>query len=214
MSLRQLAIAALALLAYAFASHWLMVHAGHEPWAVAALLAPMLGLAAWVALKLRHRAALLACGVAALVLATIVARGGLGGVEPLYVLQHVALHAALGAGFGLTLRAGATPLISAMAARVQGPLDEGLRRYTRRLTTIWVVYFFGMALLSTLLYALGPWWWWSLYANVLTPLAAAALFLGEFALRYRLHPEFERVTLVQTVMAWRNTPLAPPPQGR
>jgi uncharacterized membrane protein len=208
-----LAFAALALFGYAVASHWLMVHAGQEPWAVAALLAPMLGLAAWLALRLRNAPALLACGVAAAVLATLVSRGGLGSVDRLYVLQHVALHVALGCGFAFTLRNGATPLISAMAARAQGPLDDGVSRYTRRLTAIWVAYFFGMAVLSVMLFVLAPWWWWSLYANVLTPLAAGTLFVGEYLLRYRLHPEFRRVSLVQTFLAYRQTPMSTP-RGR
>jgi len=200
----------LALAGYALLSHLLMVHAAHEPWAVAALLAPMLGAAAGLALHLRNVRALLACGVAAVVLAAIVARGGIGSVERLYLLQHMALHAALGSLFALTLRPGATALITAMAHRVQGPLSVGLQRYTRRLTAVWVAYFAGMVLLSPLLFVLAPWWGWSLYANLLTPLAATALFIGEFLLRYRLHPEFERVTFLQTVFAWRNTSLAPP----
>lgn len=199
-----------ALAVYALLSHLLMVHAGHEPWAAAALIAPMLGAAAWLALRLRHARALLACGVAAAVLVSLVARGGVGTIERLYLLQHMALHAALGSVFALTLRPGSTALITAMADRVQGPLTEGLRRYTRRLTAVWVGYFGGMVLLSPLLFALAPWWWWSLYANLLTPLAAGVLFVGEFMLRYRLHPEFERVTFLQTLFAWRRTSLAPP----
>ena len=208
-TLWQLAAGLIALGGYALLSHVLMVHAAHEPWAVAALLGPMLGAAAWVALRLRHTRALLACGVAAVVLVGVVVRGGPGNVERLYLLQHMALHATLGTLFALTLRPGATALITAMADRVQGPLTAGLRRYTRQLTVIWVAYFGGMVLLSPLLFALAPWWWWSLYANLLTPLSAGALFIGEFVLRYRLHPEFERVTLVQTIFAWRATPLAP-----
>lgn len=209
-SLWPVAVGLTALGGYALLSHLLMVHAAHEPWAVAALLAPMLGAAAWLALQLRHTRALLACGVAAAGLVAIVARGGVGSVERLYLLQHMALHAALGGVFALTLRPGATALITAMADRVQGPLTEGLCRYTRRLTAVWVGYFAGMVLLSPLLFVLAPWWWWSLYANLLTPLAAGALFIGEFLLRYRLHPEFERVTFLQTLFAWRHTSLAPP----
>lgn len=203
------AVGSIALAGYALLSHGLMVHAAHEPWAVAALLAPMLGAVAWLALRLRHAQALLACGVAAVLLAAVVVRGGTGSVERLYLLQHMAMHIALGTLFALTLRPGATALVTAMADRVQGPLTEDLRRYTRRLTAIWVAYFAGMVALSPLLFALAPWWWWSLYANLLTPLAAGALFIGEFLLRYRLHPEFERVSLLQTIFAWRATPLAP-----
>lgn len=199
----QLAGAALALGGYALGSHLLMAHAPRQPWAVVLLLAPMIGLVAAVAWKSRHAPTLLGCVVALALLATIVARGGLGDVDRLYVLQHAAIHAALGIVFGLTLRRGATPLISALAERAQGPLPPAACEYTRRLTAVWVVYFFAMVALSLALYALAPWWWWSLYANVLTPLAAGALFVGEYLLRYRLHPEFERVSLAQTLQAWR-----------
>ncbi len=202
--------AVLALAGYALISHWLMVHAAQEPWAVAALLGPMLLVAAAVALRQRHVAALLACTVAAALLAWLVVSGGLHSVDRLYLLQHAAIHATLGIVFGITLRRGATPLISALAEQVQGPLPAGVLRYTRRLTAVWVGYFFGMVALSVALYLLAPWWWWSLYANLLTPLAAVALFLGEHLLRYRLHPEFQRVTLAQAVQAYRSASLLPP----
>lgn len=202
----QLGGAVLALAAYAVLSHALMVHAAQQPWAVLALLAPMLGVVAAVAWRLRQTSLLLACGVAVAMAGTVAAGGGLGGVDRLYVLQHAAFHAAFAIVFGATLRAGATPLISALAQRVQGPLPPAVQRYTRRLTAVWVSYFAAMTVLSLSLYAWAPWWWWSLYANLLTPLAAGVLFFGEFVLRYRLHPEFQRVSLLQTLHAWRASP--------
>lgn len=208
----QLGGAVVALAAYAVASHALMVHAAQRPWAVVALLAPMLGVVAAVAWRLRQSSLLLACGVAVATLAAVAASGGLAGVDRLYVLQHAAFHAAFAIVFGATLRAGATPLISVLAERVQGPLPPAVQRYTRRLTAVWVVYFAGMTVLSLALYAWAPWWWWSLYANVLTPLAAGALFFGEFALRYRLHPEFQRVSLMQTLHAYRASPWVATPR--
>jgi len=202
--------AGLVLAGYALASHLLMVHAAHEPWAVAALLGPMLLVAAAVALRQRHAAALLACAVAAALLGWMVAAGGLHDVDRLYVLQHAGIHATLGIVFGATLRRDATPLISMLAERVQGPLPAAERRYTRRLTAVWTGYFFGMVALSLALYLLAPWWWWSLYANLITPVAALALFLGEHGVRYRLHPQFRRVTLAQAVRAYRAESLVPP----
>ena len=40
------------------------------------------------------------------------------------------------------------------------------------------------------------------FANLLTPLAMLVMFVGEYLLRYRLHPEFERATLAQAVRAY------------
>ena len=71
----------------------------------------------------------------------------------------------------------------------------------------WCLYFAGMVVLSLVLFAAAPWWVWSAFANLVTPLAAVALFVGEYLLRYRLHPEFERITLARALQAYRDTPL-------
>ena len=52
---------------------------------------------------------------------------------------------------------------------------------------------------------MAPWWVWSFYANLLTPLAAGSLFVGEHLLHYRLHPEFQRVTMLQAVRAYQGS---------
>ena len=59
-----------------------------------------------------------------------------------------------------------------------------------------------MALLSLALYALAPFASWAAFANLATPVAMVALFIGEYLLRYRLHPEFERATLSQALNAY------------
>ena len=71
-------------------------------------------------------------------------------------------------------------------------------------TDAWSLFghFLAMSLLSLATYAALPWSLWSLLANVLTPLAVVALFVGEHVLRYRLHPEFERARLVDVVRAY------------
>jgi uncharacterized membrane protein len=43
---------------------------------------------------------------------------------------------------------------------------------------------------------------WATFANLLTPVAILVMFVGEYVLRYRLHPEFERATLAQAVRAY------------
>jgi uncharacterized membrane protein len=118
-------------------------------------------------------------------------------------MQYVAIHLTLGASFAFTLRRGATPLITRMASWVHQDCPPPMRAYTARLTGIWVLYFGVMATSAVALYLLAPWSWWSVFANLLTPLAAAALFLGEHVVRYRLHPEFERVTVQHALQAYR-----------
>jgi uncharacterized membrane protein len=206
-SWRVIAIA-LALAGYAVLSHVLMVLAADEPWAVLVLLGPLLAGASAFALQQRHLPSLLACAVAACGLwAYVTAHGGLHRIEHLYVLQHAGIHLALGCVFGATLRPGSMPLISAFAARVHRTMTPALLRYTRQVTVVWSAYFALMVALSLGLFIAAPWWWWSVFANLVTPVAAVALFVGEYLLRYRLHPEFERTTLAQAFKAYRDTPL-------
>jgi uncharacterized membrane protein len=146
---------------------------------------------------------LAACGAGVAVLLWVVARGGVADANRLYVLQHGGIHLALAWAFGSTLRSGSTPLISALAASVHEHFTPAMQAYTRWLTGLWTVYFIGMVAVSALIYALAPWPWWSLYCNVLTPLAAVGLFLVEHVLRYRRHPDFERVSLRAAVNAYR-----------
>lgn len=214
----------LAAVLYALLAHALMLHATAAPWAVAVLLGPLLvpvlglawrgqqawrghqraqrlGKAAWrpalvAGLGIALVMVLLAGAVAAL------ASAGLGDVQRLYLAQHLGVHLVLGGGFAASLRSGHTPLVTRMAGRLH-PITPPLAVYTRRVTWSWVGYFFGMAGLSVAVYAALPWSAWSLLANVLTPLLIAGLFFGEYVLRCRLHPEFDRVTLADMLRAVR-----------
>jgi len=203
-----LALVALAVAGYALLSHELMVHAADRPWAVAAIFGPLvLGVGA-AAVHRRHLPSALACVGLLALLVWAVAQGGVE-VNRLYVLQHAGIHAALAWTFAITLRPGSTPRITGFAERVHEHLTPEVRHYTRRLTAVWVAYFGGMVVLSLALSVLAPWAWWSFYANVLTPLAAVALFVGEHTLRYRLHPEFERVTLAGALRAYQAANASP-----
>jgi len=187
--------------AYAVGSHLLMSRAASAPWAAAVLLGPMLvgvGALLWRSGRAPARVGVV---VAAPGLAWLLVRGGAGTVDALYVAQHAGLHAALGAVFALTLRQPLS-MIGRVAARVHA-LTPAMVRYTRQVTLAWTVYFFAMAALSVVAWRFAPWPAWSLLANVLTPVAISALFVGEYLLRYRLHPEFERVPLRAAIGAWR-----------
>ncbi len=188
---------------YAIVSHMLMVHAPDRPWSVAALFGPL-----WAAVALggwmrRHWPTLVACALVLAFVALVVARGGVEDIHLMYVLQHAGIHAALAWVFGASLRVGSVPLITAVAERVHDAVPPRERHYTRKLTQVWVVYFVGMIVLSLLLYTMAPWPWWSLYCNVITPLAVLVLFVGEHGWRRLRHPEFARVSLLRVLQAYR-----------
>lgn len=193
----------LGVMGYAWLSHVLMVHAAREPWAVLVLFGPLLLAVGGVAWQRRHKPAALAVAAGVAGVSWVVAHGGVDDVNKLYVMQHAGIHLALALGFSTTLGTATVPMITALAARLQR-MTPSLAAYTRRLTWVWAAYFAGMALLSAVLYVLAPWPAWSFFANVLTPVSAAALFLGEHLLRYRLHPEFDRVSLGAAVQAYRS----------
>jgi uncharacterized membrane protein len=130
-------------------------------------------------------------------------------MQRMYVLQHGAIHLALGWSFAITLRPGSTPLISALARGLHTRLGQdftpALAHYTRLLTALWVAYFVGMVAVSALIFWLAPWPVWSVFGNLVTPLAAGALFVGEYLLRYRWHPEFARITLRAAFEAYQHS---------
>ena len=188
---------------YALLSHWLMVNAAREPWAVAVLFGPLVLAMAAAAWQRRQWLVLAACGAGVALLAWVVAHGGVDDANRMYVLQHGGIHLALAWAFGGTLRAGSTPLITALARSIHTRFTPEMAAYTRWVTAMWAVYFVGMVALSVLIYALAPWPWWSVFGNLLSPLAAGAVFLVEYGLRYRRHPDFERVSLRAAIQAYR-----------
>ena len=113
----------------------------------------------------------------------------------LYFLQHVGAMAALALSFGATLHGDpAQALCTRMAAVLhREPLDAAQRRYTWRLTAVWVGFFVACGLVSALLFALASATAWSLYADLGTPLLLGAMFVGEYLLRPLLLPGRERV---------------------
>ena len=190
---------AVALLAYALLSNWLMVHSASEPWTLAVLFGPLLLAVAGLGWQRRLWLTLAACAALLGVLIAVVLRGGVTNAQRLYVLQHGAIHLALAWSFGLSLRRGEKALITGLAEGLHGRLKQtftpALAQYTRGVTKLWAAYFLAMVAVSALLYALTPWPWWTLYSTVLTPLSAVGLFVAEYLWRYHRHPDFPRVTM-------------------
>ncbi len=205
MAVWRLALGLLAVGAYLALSHWLTLHAAGQPWALAAWVAPLWIVAVPVAVRQRSWAAAAGLLAIALAVAVIVSRGGLGDIRQLYLLQHAGIHLVLTIVFANSLRGERLSLIGGVATRVHGQLTAEMQAYTRRVTISWVVYFFLMTLASVAVYLLFSWTVWSFLANIATPLMIAILFVGEFLLRYWLHPEFERATLMDAARAYSRT---------
>lgn len=198
------AAAAVAALAYAAGSHALMTRAQDSPWSLVIVLGPLVVLGAAAAWGAGHRVLAVAAVVVVLLLGLRAASGHGIPSRWLYLAQHAGVHLALAAWFGSTLRQGGDPLVSALARRVHRGLTPAMARYTRNVTLAWTLYFLGMAAASLALFAAGDFARWSLLANILTPVLTAAFFIGEYLVRYLLHPEFERVSLLQAVQAYRS----------
>jgi uncharacterized membrane protein len=201
MRIRALA-AGVAGVAYVLASHWLMTRAPSWPWSALAIVGPMLALAAALAWRRGQRLLALLAALATAALACQAWQGGGHAPGSIYVAQHVAIHLMLAFVFGVTLLGRRESLVTALARRVHGTLTPAMAAYSRRVTVLWTVYFLAMGALSLVLYALAPFATWAAFANLATPLAMLALFVAEYLLRYRLHPEFARATLGQALRAY------------
>ncbi len=200
----RLVLIALATVAYILGCHWLMTQAHASPWNAVGVLTPMLAALAIGAWRGGQHA------LGALVTLAIAGLGAqaLFGVQVparlLYLAQHAGIHGFLAFAFGNTLRPGHTPLITTLARRVHRNVTPDMVAYTRKCTLAWVVYFAGMAVASVALYAVAPFDSWALFANLLTPVTLVAMFVGEYLLRYWLHPEFERATFADAIRSYRH----------
>ena len=193
---------ALASLAYVLGTHWLMTRAAESPWNVVGVLTPMLAAIAVGAWRSDQRWVGAAAALAIAGLCVQALRGTQVSAPTLYLAQHVGVHAFLAFGFGSSLRAGHTPLITTMAARVHRDFTPAMAIYTRKVTLAWALYFVAMAAISLALYAFAPFDAWALFANLLTPLAVVAMFGAEYLLRYRIHPEFERTSVADAIRSY------------
>jgi uncharacterized membrane protein len=191
---------------YACVSHWMMLYHAAEPWAIVVLLGPLWLTAVGLAGSRFGNWGLAAAGLGGVALFVLVMHGEAGDTNRLYMLQHVGINALLCGWFGGTLRGGRLSLIGQFAQRVH-PLSPAMVRYTRQVTRVWTLYFALMAVASFVVFLSFSFAAWSVLANLLTPLLVGALFLGEYLLRYRLHPEFERTRLVDAVRAFYSAPV-------
>lgn len=196
----------LAGIAYVLGTHWLMTRPGGSPWNVVGVVSPMLAAIAIGTWRGGQRALGAAAALAIVALCTLALLGISIAPPWLYLAQHVGIHVSLAIGFGSTLRTGRTPLITMLAARVHRTFTPARAAYTRRLTLVWVIYFVAMSSISIGLFALTSFDSWAVFANLVTPASLVSMFVGEYLLRYRLHPEFERSSLADAIRAYSQGP--------
>lgn len=196
-----MALLLLAGVGYACVSHWMMLYHSAQPWAIVVLLGPLWLTALGLAGSRFGRWGLAVAGLAGAALFALVLLGEAGDPNRLYVLQHAGINALLCGWFAGSLRGGGLSLIGQFAERVH-PLSPTMLSYTAQVTRVWALYFAAMAVGSIVVYTRFSFAAWSVLANLLTPLMVAGLFVGEYLLRYRLHPEFERTRLIDAVRAF------------
>lgn len=123
-----------------------------------------------------------------------------------YFIQHAGTNAMLFLAFGRTLRQGVEPLCGQFARMVHGEIDATIARYTRQVTLAWTLFFAFMASLSCALFFFAPIEVWSVFANLLTLPLVALMFVVEFAIRIRLHPQLRSSRLIDGVRAyWKSS---------
>jgi len=147
-------------------------------------------------------------GVAALALPWpwgIAAAGAL--VPPLFMMDAEALlrappvvvNLALAVWFGKSLAPGEEPVIGWFARLERGELEPELVPYTRCLTAIWTVFFVLMAIVSAALAVLGNAEAWSVFANGLSYVLVALLFVGEYVYRRIRYSHYRHASLARMI---------------
>lgn len=117
-------------------------------------------------------------------------------------LSHAALYGGLLLLFVGSLRPGRTPLVTALADRLHGPLPNAVVAYTRRVTWLWVGVFVGQLTASALLLALAPERVWSLFVNVLDLPLVGLVFALEYAWRRRRFRGMDHVPVRRVLAAF------------
>jgi uncharacterized membrane protein len=149
-------------------------------------------------------AALLGCS---LVLSVLHRQSGL-------VLSSALPHALTNLGllivFGLSLRPGQVPVITALSRQIHGALAPAVDRYTRRVTWSWALFFLFELVGSAVLMAAAPVAWWSFFVNVLNAPLIAVLLVGEKLTRpfWVTNPPRERLSDIVQMVAWVSGRLA------
>jgi len=191
------ALALVLFVCFAIAVHIAVVDGSRVPAVGAGLCA--LSIAAFVVVPLirsrRPFGALLAVSAAVLVLWS-----GWPALErhfsSVFFVEHAGANLLLAIVFGRTLFGNRETLCTRFARVVHGSLPPDVESYTRGVTFAWTIFFASMFAASCGLYLLGFVTAWSVFANLLSPILVAAMFVAEYAVRRVVLPKWERTSIV------------------
>lgn len=188
--------------AFALAAHVALVNGAPPALGALLCLVPLAGFALWGLGRLRHRVVAFAA-IAAVAAALWQGWDQLERHFPdIFFLEHAGTNLALAVLFGRTLVPGREALVTRFARVVHRTFTPQLERYTRKVTVAWTAFFVAMFATSCGLYAAGWMAAWSLFANLLTPLLIAAMFVVEYAVRHRVLPDLERIGILGGIRAF------------
>lgn len=172
----------LMVLMYPPLAHW-SVHYNKPEYAVY-LLGLLLLLPALLNI-FRSRQVSLGAGVAIIMGLALLWFPGLQGIS-LVQLMPVVINGLLCGLFANSLRHGNTALITRIALLMhRDSIPQRVVDYTRKVSAVWTLFFFFLALSNLLLALFAPVEVWSLFANLLSYVLIGCLFLVEFFFRRR-----------------------------
>ena len=122
----------------------------------------------------------------------------------LYFIQHVGTNLALGILFGRTLLSGRQPLVTHFALLAHGGhISPTKERYTHRVTIAWTAFFLSMATVSVLLFFFASATAWSAFANLLSLVLIALMFIVEHLVRMWALPPEDQSSIADTIRGYR-----------
>jgi uncharacterized membrane protein len=123
-----------------------------------------------------------------------------------YLIQQCGFYAIMAFTFGRSLLQGRVPICTQLADKVHGPLSELELRYTRHVTTAWVIFFLLNLAATVLLFEFAPLRTWSLFVNFLSAPLILLMFVAEYAVRRRVLPQVQRNGLLATLRVYFANP--------
>ena len=120
----------------------------------------------------------------------------------LFFIEHAGTNLLLAVTFGRTLVGGSEPLCTRFARIIHGTLAPDVVRYTRHVTLAWTIFFAALFVLSCALYFGQLVAAWSFLANIASPVLVAAMFVVEYAVRLRVLPNHERISILGGIRAF------------